>query len=1316
MSQKKIGAKIVIDGEQEFRAALNQSKNALKEFDSELKLVTSQFKNNEKSMEALKSKQAVYQKQQQELTKQSKLLVEQIQKASTEYKKASEVQAQQADKIKKLEKALEEAKKEYGDSADEVKTLERELSEANEEYEKQERAINGLSDKITKWNTDLNKTKTQLNETDRALDETNDSIEHYDTSLDKAERETNEFGSTMGGAAKNTESLRVSLGSLVSAQVVVDVLRNCAHAIKEVATAAIDVGAKFTASMSNVEALSGATGETLEALGNKAREMGAKTIYSASESADAFSYMALAGWNAEQMLEGIEPVLNLAAAANMDLAEASDIVTDYITAFGLKASDAAHFSDAMARAMSTSNTTVELLGESYKNVAATCGSMGIAMEDATAVLATMANAGVKGGEAGTALNSILTRLATNTSNAGDKLEALGVHVYDASGKMNSISSILNGIAKEWGNLSQQEQAALAKSIAGTRQYSKFQTIMLGVSEAAKEGGQSFDDYAASLRDCDGAAEAMAKTMQDNLTGDITILKSALEGLGIATESAFDDSFRIAVQGATDAVSRLEKEVSNGELGASLASLGDSIGNMTANLVEAAEDALPGFVNGLTWLVDNIDLIGGGLKTATAAFVAYKVASIAATISTESFTAALAANPIGAVAVAVTALTVGFIEMEKHLANVTGELSEEGKETVKLTNESRELNDSIRDSADARKQEAAQMDAQATAARRLVSELFNETTTQTRRAQIISELKSIYPQLNIAMDEHGKLIGATQQQMERYIETSLQMAKVEAAKEHLTEIAKEQFEAESKLAEIEEQVKDAVEDVHAAERAKANDAKNHVDVSGELVEVYNEYDLALGAAKDALSDLEGQQKETTQTVADLGDEYQRTLDYIENNEAIDQAADSTRALAEAEGEVSQITSEMQKEFDDLYESIQKSVSSSLDLTNKWSAEWNTSTGDMTSNIESQIEGIQNWADNFDKLANTSEVAIDSRVMKYLADMGTEGAGLVQQLVDTLESSPEQLQDFSNKMAEYLTLEDSVAAEITDSYVNCFVDGMNGAAEAITENSGLLTSAAQAMSDEIAAQMTNVGHGAVTSMQEALQEGTPDVTNAAKAIGTGTVDAITKETGKNGEKIGEIGAKANEQLADGLNQDNAVTAATELSKAVHDAAASELTESAGYSIGADFMGALTAAIEEEGKKAIAAAAAAAEAARDALKNPGGDDDDGGGGGGENPQPNPNPEPNPNPNPNPGPTGMGATGYVPPSYASVPSVLAESYIQTADALSKISDAMGGSQEGSGIAQVNVELSGSASDIFTVVRNQNTKLVTATGYHALS
>ena len=1212
MSQKKIGAKIVIDGEQEFRQALQQSKNALKEFDSELKLVASEFKKNESSMDALKAKQAVYQKQQAELAKQSKLLVEQIKKASEEYKKASETQEKQAQKIKQLEKALEQAKKQYGDSADEVKDLERELSEANEEYEKQERAINGLSTKITKWNTDLNNTKRELNETDDALEETNKSIDEYDTNLDRAEAETKEFGMTMGTAGENTEKLRVSLGSLVSAQVVVDVLRNCARAIKEVATAAIDVGAKFEASMSKVEALSGASGDSLERLTAKAKEMGASTIYSASESADAFSYMALAGWKVEEMLEGIEPVLNLAASANMDLAEASDIVTDYITAFGLKAEDAAHFSDAMATAMSTSNTTVEQLGEAYKNCAATCGSMGIAMEDATAVLATMANAGVKGAEAGTALNSILTRLATNTNKCGDELKKYGVEVYDAEGNMNSISSILNGVADAWGDLSQEEQAALAKTVAGVRQYSKFQTIMLGVSEAAKEGGQSFDDYAEALRECDGAAESMAKTMQDNLTGDITILKSALEGLGIATEGVFDESFRKAVQGATDAVSQLEHEITHGELGVSLASLGDSLADLTETLVEAAVDALPGFIDGLKWIADNIEFIGAGVQTVVAAFIAYKTATVAAKIATIDFTEALAKNPFTAAAVAITAVVTALYSFSSAAEDAIHKETENTKEVNNFISAQKNLSDSLKDSAQSRAEEISAIDAQLQASKKLIDELFSETTSQERKAMIISQLSELYPKLNIAMNEYGQVVGATKEQLESYVETTSEIIRFEAAREHLAEVAKEQFAAEMALAEANEKVREQSKQTLAVQIAAEAEAKKHVDISGEQVEVYNEYDAALEQAEASLDRLKRQQEEDAKTAAELGDEYQRTLDYINNNAPIDEATESLEAMENAEEEVKRTTEELEQEYTELEEAIKGSISTSLDLTNKWSQEWSTSTKQMAENVDSQIEGIENWAKNFDKLASQSKVAIDDRVMKYLADLGTEGAGLVQQLVDTLESSPEELQSFANSMAQYLTLEDSVAAKITNSYRTCVEDGIKGATEAIADNNGAMATATQEMADTLAEGMGAAGEAGGQAMAESLEASADEVGAAGEKVGNEAMDGVKGVLGENGENVGEIGEAADEALADAFESGKSKDAAITVSQEIYDNFASNLSEEQGYAIGEGFMGGMYDAVHTLGEQVIEAAAAMAEEAKRLLR----DIPPAGGGGGNTP----------------------------------------------------------------------------------------------------
>ena len=1196
MAQKKIGAKIVIDGEQEFRSALQQSKNALKEFDSELKLVTAQFKNNERSMDALKAKQAVYQKQQQELTKTSQILVDQIQKANTAYKSAEAAQAQQAEKIKKLEKALEEARKEYGDSAEEVERLERELSDANTEYEQQGRQLTSLSNKITKWNTELNKTQTELVQTDQALDDTNAAIEHFDEGMEDAEEETRKFGLTMSGASEGTDKLKVSLGSLVSAQIVVDVLRNCARAIKEVAEAAIDVGTKFEASMSKVEALSGASGDQLERLSAKAKEMGASTIYSASESADAFSYMALAGWEVEEMLEGIGPVLNLAASANMDLAEASDIVTDYLTAFGLKAEDAGHFADAMATAMATSNTTVEMLGESYKNCAATCASMGIEMEDATAVLATMANAGVKGAEAGTALNTILTRLATNTKGAADKLEDYGVAVYDVQGNMNSISSILNGLGEIWGDLSDKEQAALAKTVAGTAQYSKLQTIMLGVSDAAKEGGQSFSDYAEALRDCDGAAEDMAKTMQYNLTGDVTILKSALEGLGIATEGAFDDAFREAVQGATEAVSTLERAITDGDLGVSLANLGDQLSYLTQELIDAAVEALPGFIDGLSWLIDHLEYIGAGIKTVIAGFAAYKIATVAATVATEGFTVALNLNPIGLLATALTTVVVSLYEYSDAMYESARSENEVRRRTEELINESERLNEALDNSINSRKKEITSLDSQAEASKKLIAQLYDEKTAQNDRLRIVDELKSMYPELNLEIDEQGRLIGQTRAELEKYIDASLQLAKVEAAKEHLTEIAKEQFEAEQKLVELKKQQTAAQEEYNKAEAAYRESQMNAGGKGGNPLGDYENYK----AASDQLNELNNQIKETETNVNELGEEYQQTLDYINDNGPIEEATESTEELAEAEEAARQASEELAKEFEELEKSIAQSISSSLDLTNKWSQEWKTSTEQMTANIDSQIEGIENWSKNFQLLADNAQVQIDSRVMKYLADMGVEGAGLVQELVDTLEKSPEELANWSESMSKYLSLEDTVAAEITESYATSVEEGINGAKEAI--ESADLAGTTQKTADEIAASMTNIGHDAVSSVTDALEEGADDVKSAAETSGDSVVDGFKAEIGENGEKVGEIGEKADEALADAFLKGKAKDAALTVAQDMVEDMKTTLSEDEGYSIGETFMNGMKNAIELVGEQVIAAAQVAADEAKRILENAG------------------------------------------------------------------------------------------------------------------
>ena len=305
--------------------------------------------------------------------------------------------------------------------------------------------------------------------------------------------------------------------------------------------------------------------------------------------------MALAGWKTEEMVEGLPGILNLAAASNMDLAEASDIVTDYLTAFGKSADYAEQFADKMAYTMANANTNTEMLGEAYKNCAATAASMGYSIEETTAVLATMSNAGIKGGEAGTALNAIMTRLATDTKSCASILEAYGVQIYDAQGNMQSLSSILEGVSNAWGGLTDQEQASLAKIIAGTNHYSALQTIMSGLSDEMKASGKSFTDYAQALTECDGAASEMAKTMTDNLSDDLKMLNSAYEELGLTIYDSANLPLREAVQIVTNDVLPSLTDIVNGVEGAN-EKLGGALADLVTSLLKSVVDMLPAVVD------------------------------------------------------------------------------------------------------------------------------------------------------------------------------------------------------------------------------------------------------------------------------------------------------------------------------------------------------------------------------------------------------------------------------------------------------------------------------------------------------------------------------------------------------------------------------------------------------------------------------------------------------------------------------------------------------------------------------------------------
>lgn len=362
---------------------------------------------------------------------------------------------------------------------------------------------------------------------------------------------------------------------------------------------AVKVGSDFESGMSEVAAISGASGKALQALADKAKEMGSTTKFSATESAEALKYMAMAGWDTDKMLSGLPGVMNLAAASGENLGTVSDIVTDSMTAFGMAADEAGHFADVLAQASSKSNTNVALMGETFKYVAPVAGALGYSAEDAAVAIGLMANSGIKGSQAGTALRSTLSRLAKPTDEVEAAMETLGISLTDSEGNMKSLGEVILDMRKGFKNLTKDQQAQYAASIAG-------QEGMSGLLAIVNASDGDFNTLTEAIQNSDGAAQSMADTMQDNLKGAVTIAKSALEGLGITVYEEISTPMKNAVETATEYTGQLQRafeakgiEGAVSTLGTVLASAAAKVAQAAPKMVDAGANMIVSFVQGIS---------------------------------------------------------------------------------------------------------------------------------------------------------------------------------------------------------------------------------------------------------------------------------------------------------------------------------------------------------------------------------------------------------------------------------------------------------------------------------------------------------------------------------------------------------------------------------------------------------------------------------------------------------------------------------------------------------------------------------------------
>lgn len=454
---------------------------------------------------------------------------------------------------------------------------------------------------LTGWNKGISAAKTAFN---TFLDETA-------TGIDKA----GALGSALSG-------IGMGLTTTVTAPLV------------GLGTAAVKTAGDFQQAMAQVAAVSGldTASEEFDALSDKAKEMGATTKFSASEAAEAFNYMAMAGWDAQQMMDGISGVMDLAAASGEDLATVSDIVTDALTGFGLQAKDSAHFADVLAAASNSANTNVSMLGESFKYVAPVAGALGFSVEDVSVALGLMANSGIKASQAGTSLRSIFTNLVRPTGQAADAVEALNINITNADGTVKGLDQIMGELRNTFSGLTDAEKAQYAAMLAG-------QEGMSGLLAIVNATDADFQKLTNSISDAGGTAEEMADKQLDTLEGKFTMFKSAMEGLAISFGEVLLPAITDVIEKVTDVVTWFNE-------------LDDDTKKMIVTIVGivAAIGPIMAIIGNIIGVV--VKLVQA-IKLVKGAIVAVKGAMVA-------LNAVMLANPIGLVVAAIAALVAIFV--------------------------------------------------------------------------------------------------------------------------------------------------------------------------------------------------------------------------------------------------------------------------------------------------------------------------------------------------------------------------------------------------------------------------------------------------------------------------------------------------------------------------------------------------------------------------------------------------------------------------------------------------------------------------------
>lgn len=728
------------------------------------------------------------------------------------------------------------------------------LSLLNNELELTEKAYGKGSAEADRVKISINNMQASISKTEKELKNYNDELEHLPETLEEA-------GDAADDASQGFSVMKGALADLVGSGVKVAI-----SALKDFAQEALQVGMGYEQAMSKVGAVSGASAEEMEQLNAKAKEMGESTIFSATQSAEAFNYMAMAGWKTEDMLSGIEGIMNLAAASGADLATTSDIVTDALTAMGYGAQDAGHLADVMATAASNANTNVEMMGATFQYAAPLVGALGYSMEDTALAIGLMANAGIKGEKAGTALRSIFNRLSAPPKECAEEMDRLGISLTDSEGNMKSLNEVMVKLTSVFSNLSETEQTAAAKHIAGAE-------AMSGLLAIVNASTDDYEKLSQAILNADGAAASMAETMNDNVGGQLTLLQSQIEGIMIKLFEKASGSMKDGIHAVGDALDSVNW---------------DKVGEDVGDFAKKASTFFAYILKNGRTITSIIKAIGTLLATI---FVAQKInSSVTAVMSlvnafnkakaaSGTFNAVIQSLGLSMAALPVMALVAGLgaayaieqknnAEIEKS-AKLTHGLTEQEKELISEINAGA---DALKENINSRKDLIGSYDSEATQLS-LLKDQYNDLIDENGKVKEGSEdlaeellgdladgLGTTIDKVKENIDANGKLSSS----IDELIQKKKDEAKFEALEDDYKQTVKEEVEAFKELTRIQGEQKDAQDSLTEAQKkydeavAKANDTyqagrkgahtKELKQAEKELEEAKSKYDELTEAVK------------------------------------------------------------------------------------------------------------------------------------------------------------------------------------------------------------------------------------------------------------------------------------------------------------------------------------------------------------------------------------------------------------------------------------------------------------------------------------